>query len=71
MCFFAVAEKLTLKVLPTMSDMMHQYKPVSASESLADWITCPIITVSETVKEATRVENGQVGLKNRKDEQER
>ncbi len=37
--------------------MMHQYKPVSSSDSLADQMTGPIIAVSETVREANRGEN--------------
>lgn len=37
--------------------MIHQHKPVSALASLDDWMTWPFITVSETVREAKRVEN--------------
>lgn len=42
--------------------MIHQPKPVSASDSLADWMTGPIITVSKQREEKT-VWNREVGLK--------
>lgn len=41
--------------------MIHQLEPVSASDSSADRTTGPIITVSETVREAERGEKCGTG----------